>query len=109
MNTGMEKKKFRFWAIGFKGWVEVRRAVEQPKKVVTEAVRRFKTRLPGHGNEWVPQQTKIVSVVFEGGKVVGVYRAEAFRRAMGVAVDSDVMREIPRDLWERRRGSINEA
>jgi hypothetical protein len=101
MTTATPKRKFRYWAIGFKGWVEIRRSVDQPKLIKTEAVRQFKARMPGYGNEWVNQQTKIVSVVYEGGKVIGRMRLRDWWDYVPRAVMPDVMFELSKEHLAR--------
>ena len=77
------------YAIGWKGWVELRQADKPPKAITTRASKMIKERKIDY-NAWdyygspkwktVDSEVKIINVFFEGGKTLNTLSADSFCR-----------------------------
>ncbi len=74
----------KYYAVAFKGWVEIRKAAVRPKRHVTTFVRKGEMEVRD-GNRWipgtyhyalkkVPLTVKLKSVYHEGGSVVATLK-----------------------------------
>lgn len=103
--------KKRYFAIGLKGWVQIRVALKPPVAVSSEATRTIMTKtlkyIPGEVNfekhiykpakyEEITKPKDVVMrvTVFEGGKVLQTIKATKFTRLLKITLHEDAMIEL---------------
>lgn len=92
--------KRRLFAIGMKGWVELRTASTPPRKRVTTSTVKFK-RFNGWnwgGNrpsrKWLEGEKELKVVHFRGGVTLKVVKKAKFKALLGLTIRKDTMIEL---------------
>ncbi len=101
---------YKLYAIGLKGWVEVRKARTPPRPRITQTEVKGKERKFLDYSEWVEQGRpadgcKLVEKVltlkvvhFVGGRVLKVVKKRRFSQIVGMSPKVGEMMEIPPEL-----------
>lgn len=101
------------WAVGMKGWVEIRSAPSPPRKKVSETIKKIQYRdtrpvfypraQDGWGeyrssNKLVRRDLKLTVTTFSGGRVCATLKADTFARHTKVRVGSGGLIELTPDM-----------
>lgn len=108
----------RFFAVGLKGWVQIRVATKPPKAVTSSTVVDVQERkvewIPGYmkDNHWiaskpkvtfVPRQMTLKDTIYEGGKTIKTMKSTRFAALLKVGVREGGMTELMPEQVERLR------
>lgn len=104
----------RYFAIGLKGWVQLRTALKPPREVITEAaimVPEVRSRwVIDEANPWghyvnsdIKKRINLKTTSFEGGRTVATIRAEKFARQLGIKLKEGGMVELSAEQGKAAR------
>lgn len=103
-------QKEKLYAIGLKGWVEIRRARTPPRPRITKTSYETKVRRPLGYLEWVdagrpesgcvlvPKEVTLKVTHFVGGRVLKVVKRRRFSQMIGMSPKVGELLEIPEGL-----------
>ena len=102
----------RYFAVGMKGWVEVRKAKAPPKAVVTEVntgtVKRDERWDWRTGEAVITERPiKIRQVAVIGGSVLATVKARTFNTRAGISIKPGVVLELTKDTLETLKLEAN--
>lgn len=99
----------KFYAIGFKSYVEIRQAEKAPQAHHSAVTRSCKVKIPvltyPDDSPWgvfidrvVDKKLKITCVYHEGGEVIKSMKTDKFRRKTKLSLRNGEMIELPKDV-----------
>lgn len=93
----------RFWAVGLKGWVQIRSGNKPPRPITSSSLIPLEQQQGGYFDYWsqrweggfkVKSVFKLEQVVFEGGRVIYTLPTRRFNRLTKLRVKKDEVVEV---------------
>lgn len=98
----------RTWAIGLKGWVEIRLAKQPPKKITSQVMRnsyRWHYDYLDDRDIRIPAKIPLKVVSWEGGRTLHTISTKVWKKLMGKGMKMDHMVELsPSQIKDFRKG-----